>query len=175
MIKKIMLFTAVFCALASNAYPGGESRDIAYEDKQYGFSIAYPSNFQTVKNHQGARIVILLPQKLSKGFYRDNIVVSVNSIQLAGRTADEIIDIYFKYDGTVLDRNEITINGTRFFSIVQTHTRSFWFFRLNLKIHHLITERGAMLYTISYSALIDNYDKNIAKAKQIMHTFKFTG
>jgi hypothetical protein len=172
MIKKIIALTSLFGLLTYGVYAG--ISDTIYTDEQYGFSISLPSGFQTVKNHKGARIVIVFPQKLSRGFYRDNIAVSISSIQRANKTADEIMDIYFKYDGTVLGRKEMFINGTRFFSIEQTHTRSFWFFKLRIKLLHLIAEKGTMLYTVSYSATTDNYDRNINKAKQVMHTFKFT-
>lgn len=144
------------------------AEDITYIDKKYGFSITYPSEFRFSKDASKGYIVLAFPKK-DFSLYADNITVIASHTTPSCHSAEEIIDIYFKYSKSVIKREKILINGINFLSVIQTQKMFF----LNLKQYHLITTKGTKIYTITYAATIENYDKFLDKAKQIMHTFKF--
>lgn len=150
----------------------GYAEETEYTDKKYGFSITYPSSYRVIKNYRGVPIIIFLPR--SSFFFNDNIAISVTSARPVDRSLEELVDIYFKYDKTVSEKKEVLINDIKFLSVVQAQTKQFWFFKFNLKLHHLITIRGTRIYTITYTAAAHNYDKYIEETEKIMKSFRFT-
>lgn len=163
----IFLLTISACLIPGAAH----AEDSVYTDQRYGFSIRYPSGCRTLINYRGSALIIVLA-KVSP-FFTNNVIVTVAKGSSMGRPLEELIDIYFKYDGTVSEKKKVTINNIKFLSVVQTQTKSFWFFKLKLKLYHLIAVKGNRMYTITYNATPDSYDKYLALAKKTMHTFKF--
>jgi len=167
LVLLICLFQAHNCIFPEDAH----GREKAYVDKKYGFSIAYPSELRILPSQKGAQLTIMLA-KVSP-FLSNNIIISVAGGRSTGRPLEELVDIYFKYDRTVSEKKEVTINGIKFLSVVQTLSKSFWFIKLRFKLYHLITVKGNRIYTITYNATPETFDRYLPLAKSIMHTFKF--
>lgn len=145
------------------------AEDAIYTDEKYGFSIAYPLNCRALKNYRGALITIFFPKISFFDFFNGAISINVRSVRSADRPLEELVDIYFKYSKSVLEKEKVIINDIKFLSVIQTQKMFLW----NLKLHHLITVKGTKIFSITYIATVNNYDKHINKAKDIMHTFKF--
>jgi len=167
LVLLICLFQAHNCIFPKHAYGSNK----VYIDKKYDFSITYPSGLRILPNQKGAQLIIMLA-KVSP-FLSNNIIVSVARGRTTGRPLEELVDIYFKYDRTVLEKKEVTINGIKFLSVVQTLSKSFWFIKLRFKLYHLITVKANRIYTITYNATPETFDRYLPLAKSIMHTFKF--
>lgn len=159
----VLLFLLIL--LHTQAY----AEDTTYTDDKYGFSITYPSNYRTFKNFKGAPITVFFPKGGFFNFFNGYVNVVAKSTKPTHRPTEELIDIYFKYDKTVLKREQVVINDIDFLSVVQTKRMFF----LNLKLYILITVKGTKIYTITYANTTNNYEKYIDKAKDIMHSFRF--
>jgi len=170
-MKKIIIAITIALFISANT---AFAENITYEDKKFNFSISYPSNFRSMKNFKGARLAIIFPIKSFMGFLKVNaLTVTATTVKRTDRPLEELIEINYKYDGTVIDKGEVIINDIKFFSVLQRKEQSFWFFKLNLKLYNLIAIRGSTIYAISYAGLSDTFDNNIDAAKKIMQTFKF--
>ena len=159
----VLLFVLFF--LAAQVY----AEDIIYTDEKYDFSITHSSNYRVFKNFKGTSITVFFPSAGLFNFFNGNVSVAVKSTKPTRRPMEELIDIYFKYDKTVLEREQVKINNIDFFSVVQT--KKMFFF--DLKLYILITVKGTKVYTITYVNTVRNYDKYTDKAKEIMHSFRF--
>ena len=149
------------------------SKDAIYIDKKYGFSIEYPEQYRVLKNYKNAPLVILFPVKKLFSLFNSNVAITVTTARPSKKSLEDIVDIYFKYDKTVSDRKEVSINRIKFISITQTQKKSLWFFKLNIKLHHLIAVRKKRIYTITYSADTNVYDKYAKEAEKIMRSIRF--
>lgn len=156
----ILLSLLLFCVQAF-------AEDATYINEKYGFSITYPSNRRIIKNYSDILLSIFLPS--TSFFDRTFVNITAKSTAVSDRSPEEIADIYFKYSKSVQERKYITINGTKFLSVVWLRR----IFFLNLKQYLLITSKGTKTYIMSYTATINNYDKHINEAKEIMHSFRF--
>ncbi|GAG82016.1 unnamed protein product, partial [marine sediment metagenome] len=165
-MKKIS-FILLFLLLLSYAHAYAE--DTTYTDEKYNFSITYPSDYRVFENYKGAAITVFFPKQGFFSFFNGYVNVIAKSTRPTTRPTEELIDIYFKYDKTVLKKEQVKINDIDFLSVVQTK-RMFFF---NLKVYILITVKGTKIYTLTYINTANNYDKHIDKAKQIMHSFRF--
>lgn len=162
-ISFILLFLLLFLHTQARA------EDTTYTDEKYNFSITYPSDYRTFENYKGAAITVFFPKQGFFNFFNGYVSVIAKSTRPTSRPTEELIDIYFKYDKTVLKKEQVKINDIDFLSVVQT--KKMFFF--NLKIYILITVKGTKIYTITYINTANNYEKCIDKAKQIMHSFRF--
>lgn len=165
-MKKIY-FILLFLLLLFHTQSYAE--DTTYTDQKYNFSITYPSDYRVFKNFKGVAITVFFPREDFFNLFNGYVNVVAKSIRPSHRPTEELIDIYFKYDKTVLQKEQVKINDIDFLSVVQTK-RMFLF---NLKLYILLTAKGTKIYTITYANTANNYDKHMDKAKQIMHSFKF--
>ena len=146
--------------------------DTTYHNEKYGFSLTYPDTYKITKNQKNIALIIYLPQKGFK-IYPPSIIVNVASARAGDMKLDEFLDIYYKYDKTVTSKQDILLNGIEFIEVEQVKQEKMLGFKLKLKIYQILTTKGLQIYTLTYSALEQNYDESIEQARQIMHSFEF--
>lgn len=147
------------------------AQESTYTDDKLGFSITYPSGYRVLKNYQkNVPLLIFLPSRTM--IFNDYIAINITNVRLLSRPIEELIDINFKYDKTVLEKKDMVINGIKFITVTQTQTQKILFFNLKLKLYHIICFKGAKIYTITYTATAETFDKNLDQAKKIMYSFR---
>jgi hypothetical protein len=170
-MRKLALI--LFCLLIAVLPVVSAQDETTYKDDKYGFTISYPSGLRAIKNYQpNVPLTILLQPKSI--FFNNQIIVTVSNIRPSSKSTEEMIDIVFKYDRTVEERKDVTNNGIKFTSVIQTQERKILFFPLRLKLYHLIAAKGNRIYTITYIATQDSFNSQLEEAKSVMHSFKFT-
>lgn len=166
-MKKIIFLSILLLILFSSIQV--YSDDTTYIDKKYGFSITYPSNYYVLKNYKELLLLIYFPRMSFFGISYVSIVAK--RAGAAAGSAEKVIDIYFKYSKSVSEKKYVTINDTNFLSVIMAQKKFFF----NIKQHHLITTKGNYIYIITYTALLDTFDRHLDRAKEIMHSFRFLG
>lgn len=170
----ILLFVGISIGCTENKKSDEEkTSSLNYTNSQYNIGLNKPEGWTIKENDQSFIVLFNGP---TENQFTINIGISEPYAFSIGENLDFIIEqIYYYYPEiftnlTFLSNSSRIINGMDAYEIVISHNMS----NISVKQKQVLIENNGILYYITYTGLINTYDKYISVAEECINSFTIT-
>lgn len=168
----ILLFVGISIGCTENKKSDqGESSNLNYNNNQYNFGLNKPEGWTIKENEQS--FVVLFNGPTTDAV---NIGISQPAPLSTGETLNSVVQQVLSYYSTVLTNLTIISNNTRVINGMDAHELviSNNMSNIFVKQKQVFIENNGIVYTITYTALLNTYDKYISVADECVNSFTIT-
>lgn len=143
-----------------------------YANKEKGFSITFPKNWETKEGIAGAVVASLSPRESDSDNFRENVNIVIEDLP-KDLTSEEyyqagIVNLRKVPDFKEDQKGKITIDGKEAVWLIASHKSS----NVSAKMIQYYVVKGKKAYVITGTALADSFGKYKPQFDQIAQSFK---
>jgi hypothetical protein len=143
-----------------------------YKNKMFNYSINYPSNYEL--KPLGNIVVFTSPEKDKKFAFSANVNVAASVTDKTSKSLKEYCEgakariLKSQVDAKFLEEQEDKLSGKAAYRMVYTTKQK----EANFKIMEIAFIHKDRFYVITYTSLLEEFDRYLKQAKAIIDSFK---
>lgn len=169
----VLLSGSVF--LSQSIYAGDSATAVAsgkYTNKEKGFSITFPKNWETKEGIAGAVVASLSPRESDSDNFRENVNIVIEDLP-KDLTSEEyyqagIVNLRKVPEFKEEQKGKMTVDGKEAVWLIASHKSS----NVSAKMIQYYVVKGKRAYVITGTALADTFAKYKPQFDQIAQSFK---